>query len=228
MEGGKDRERMCLSVRQFHKYGLLALGLALLTALGACSGEPEPAAPEKSLYEQGLEVAEQMREMAGSDEYLGIYSDNAEIRAILKQAAGAEEQPQAVYRVRMEADEVFRLMGVSLEDFPASLRQTLRNKTASAAVTQLNGMGGSATLAAASLCTAQKLFVFTGEMEQNEIYLYIYESATPVAVTFTKGEGGAVLASGMFVLYDGFSLDSLEDVKETLSGFGVTVEKIAP
>lgn len=219
-------------MKRFWKTGWMLALAALLAVFPACGRQDTQDtqdAPGQSLYAHGLELISLMREMAGSEVYLSVYSDNEEIQSILQRAAaGAQAQPQAVYRIRRGEADLFQWMGISLEGLSQRLQQVLEEKTASAAVTQINAMGGSTTLAAASLCTAQKLFVSNEEMEQSEIYLYVYESALPAAATFTKGEGGAVLATGMFVLYDDFSADSLEEVRQVLAGLGVTVEEITP
>ena len=75
------------------------------------------------------------------------------------------------------------------------------------------------------MCTAEKLFV-SGELTENEIYLYVYENAAPVAVTFMMGEDGAVAARGMFILYEGFEADRLEEMEGVWERFGVWVERV--
>lgn len=58
------------------------------------------------------------------------------------------------------------------------------------------------------------------------IYLYTYENAFPVAVTFTVGEDGSVSASGIFVLYEEFTCGSAEEIEAFFSDLGVVVNEV--
>ena len=92
-------------------------------------------------------------------------------------------------------------------------------------ITQINGMGGTEELAVSSICTHGKTFV-DDSITDNTIFLYVYEDALPIAVTFTVGEDGAVSASGTFIMYDGFSCGSVEEVEESFRAFDVEVSEI--
>ncbi len=80
-------------------------------------------------------------------------------------------------------------------------------------------------LAASSVLTMGKTFVDT-TLNKNVMYIYIFEDAVPVAVTFTKGEDNTVSASGTFVMYDAFNGVSAEEIETALSEFGVEVEEV--
>ena len=77
-------------------------------------------------------------------------------------------------------------------------------------MTQINGMSGVENLAASSVCKVGKTFV-NENANEDVIYLYTYEEAKPIAVTFTVSEDNAVSATGVFVMYEGFTCDSMED-----------------
>ena len=86
-------------------------------------------------------------------------------------------------------------------------------------------MAGAETLAAASICTVSDTFV-CDNLTQNTLYLYTYETAVPVMVSFVTGQDGAVLATGIPILSDSFSPDSPENVQQFLEGFGAQVSEI--
>lgn len=58
------------------------------------------------------------------------------------------------------------------------------------------------------------------------IYLYTYDNAKPVAITFTVGEDGSVSASGTFVMYDKFNCGSVEEIKAFFSDLNVEVIEV--
>ena len=60
------------------------------------------------------------------------------------------------------------------------------------------------------------------------IYLYTYENARPVAVTFSVGENQAVSASGMFIMYDGFTCGSAAEIESFFSDISVDVSEVVP
>jgi len=201
----------------------MTLGILSLTILlGACGGR----AGAQSLYARGLEVVSVLEEMARSDEYLSILSASGELREILSEAGqGNFSRPKAVYRIRLSADAP--LPAEDLDGMSDALRESIRAKTLSAVVSQVNALGGVETLAASSVCTAGTTFA-GGELEEDVIYVYTYEDAVPAAVTFIGGEDGTVSATGMFVLYDGFHADSEADVGQLLAEFGVEVDEVGP
>ena len=94
-------------------------------------------------------------------------------------------------------------------------------------MTQINGMSGVENLAASSVCTVSKIFV-NENVADDVIYLYTYDDAVPVAVTFTVGEDQAVSANGVFVMYDQFTCGSSDEIKEFFSDISVDVTEVQP
>ncbi|MDE7218494.1 MAG: hypothetical protein K2O45_02570 [Oscillospiraceae bacterium] len=194
----------------------------LLVLLAACGGPAEV----KSPYEQGLELVSLLEEMANNEVYITSLAADTNIYSILRQAGqGDFSQPEAVYRITVSADAVLNLAEMDLSGMSASLQENLKSRANTAIFSQINSLGGVETLAAASVCTAQKVFV-SQELEEDEIYLYTYEDAVPVAVSFTPGEDGAVSATGMFVLYDADWENPEASIERLFSVFDVTVKEI--
>ena len=73
----------------------------------------------------------------------------------------------------------------------------------------------------------RKTFVSENAFE-NVINIYVYEGAAPVAVTFTLGEDQTVSATGTFLLYDGFTCGSAEEIKAVFSDITVQVTEVVP
>ena len=200
---------------------LLALCLALL--LGSCGGKPE-----KSLYAQGLELVSVMEEMAGSETYLStLSSDDALTQRLRAVAAGNFSEPKAVYEIKLPESLFSELSGMEPEEVSALLWENLQAKAVSSVFNHINALGGVEPLAAAAMCTAGRSFV-NSALKENIIYLYTYENAVPVAVTFLKGGDGAVSASGCFVLYEDFPTGSASEVAAALSDFSAQVQEVSP
>jgi len=205
---------------------LLALAMALLAGCGQ-----KAQAPGKSLKEQGQELVSLMGEMAASGDYVSFYTDADEMRELLSAAGeGDFSSPKAVYSIRFPDSALGGLLSLvgmnSLDGLSGELRANVKARMMSALPSQVNAMGGADVLAAASLCTASKTFL-NGEVSENVIYLYVYEDAVPAAVTFLPGEDGAVSATGMLILYDGFQAEDMETLSGQLEQLGAEVEEVS-
>ncbi len=208
--------KKCLSV---------VLTLVMLVSVSACGNGSKGSG--KTLYEQGLEVASLMVEATRTEKYVEIYSSSSELGKMIKEIGeGDYETLEAVYAITID-DEKFRgiLEVDNYNEISERLQAALRNRMFGSLITQINGMGGTEELAVSSICTHGKTFV-DDSITDNTIYLYVYEDALPIAVTFTVGEGGAVSASGTFIMYDGFSCGSVEEVEESFRAFDVEVSEI--
>ena len=139
---------------------------------------------------------------------------------------GDYETLEAVYAITIDDEKFREILEVdNYNEISERLQAALRNRMFGSLITQINGMGGTEELAVSSICTHGKTFV-DDSITDNTIYLYVYEDALPIAVTFTVGEGGAVSASGTFIMYDGFSCGSVEEVEESFRAFDVEVSEI--
>ena len=201
------------------------LTLIMLVSVSACGNGSKGSG--KTLYEQGLDVASLMVEATRTEKYVEIYSSSSELGKMIKEIGeGDYETLEAVYAITID-DEKFRgiLEVDNYNEISERLQAALRNRMFGSLITQINGMGGTEELAVSSICTHGKTFV-DDSITDNTIYLYVYEDALPIAVTFTVGEDGAVSASGTFIMYDGFSCGSVEEVEESFRAFNVEVSEI--
>lgn len=171
----------------------MTIVLAVLVTLVLC-GCGNAAPKERSLYTQGLDVANLVVQAAQSDAYLDQLSGNASLREILEDAAqGDYSTPKAVYELR------FSSLPEESDTLPEPLAKALHQQLLPTLISQLNAAAGAETLAAASVCTMSKTFV-ASDATDDTLYLYQYETGYPIAVIFTPGEDGAVSARGCFLL----------------------------
>lgn len=205
------------------------VGIIILTLCLSSCGNSKSNTAEKSLYTQGMELVQLMSEAAQSEEYIEIYTGNSEIKSILQNiGAGDHSAPKAVYAISISDENLTNMAELSNLDNPSeALRAFLTQRTFSAVMTQINALSGTESLAAASICTLGKTFV-NENANENIIYLYTYDHAVPAAITFIAGENHAVSASGVFVVYDGFTCDSADDIKSFFSDIIVDVTEVRP
>ena len=202
------------------------ISLATLLFLGACSNKAA-ASHASELYHQGLVLVSEMNEAVRSEAWVSLFTADPAVKEILLKAGqGDFSQPKAVYEIRFSDQAITSLTGqTGLTGFSESLQKRIHSAIQGAAVNQINAMDGAETLAAASICTVSDIFVCKG-LTENTLYLYTYEKAAPVMVSFVVGQDGAVLATGVPILCDSFSPDSPENVQQFLESFGAQVSEI--
>jgi len=200
--------------------------MIMVMSLCACA-ETKGVVSEKTLYEHGMDVIKIMAEASRAEEYVEIYTGGPELKEIIRTIGeGDYSAPNAVYSVRISEEAVLGILGMeNLDGYSDALKETLLSRTFGALITQINGYAGVNKLAASSVLALGKSFVDTALTEE-VIYIYAFENAFPVAVTFTIGENGAVTAGGNFVMYEDFTCRSLEEVQEFFGEFGATVLEI--
>lgn len=207
---------------------LVLLLPVLVLGLSGC-GNNGSVAETKSLYAQGLEVVRLMSEVAGSEEYMGFYTDSdAVTSAVQNISAGDYTTPKAVYAVSVTEEALAAMTEfIPLDNFSEEVKTFLMQRVLSSLFTQVNALGGAEKLAASSVCMVEKVFV-NESANRDVIYLYTYDNTAPAAVTFTVGEDGAVLAKGAFVLYDGFTCESADEIKSFFRDVIVEVTEVFP
>lgn len=184
-------------------------------------------ASDKSLYEQGLGVISLMAEAAQAEEYVGAYTGNPEIMEIIQNVgAGDYTTPKAVYSLSVSDEVLLSMLGLeNLNGISAELKENLLSRTFGSLITQINGYAGVNNLAASSVLTLGKTFV-DSSLTEDVIYIYTFENAFPVAVSFSVGENGAVSAGGNFIMYEEFTCSSVAEVQEFFSEFGAVVAEV--
>lgn len=210
--------------------GLVAItALAMVLSLSACSNNKNSAETSSSLYAQGLQIVQLMAEMTETEEYIELYTGSNEIKRVIQNISrGDYVTPKAVYAISVTNENLAAMVELDNLNNPSEeLKNFLMQRVFVSLMTQLNGMSGVDNLAAASVCTVSKAFV-AENVTDDVIYLYTYENALPVAVTFTVGENQAVAANGVFVMYDEFTCNSAEEIKAFFSELEVKVTEVKP
>ena len=206
---------------------ILMIGM-LFMALGltACGEDKE----ETSLYNQGLEIVSLMNEMVNNEAYVKNFTANDEILSIVKGISeGNYDVPREVYEINLGDNVSGLLFGENESSITMSdqLKRVMEKKAVSAVVTQINAYGGATNLAASTVCTAGLSFV-NDQIAEDLIYIYLYEEAKPVAVTFLSEGNGIVSANGCFLMVDEaepFGENELISLFEEMGGNVRKIEK---
>lgn len=195
--------------------------------------EAEPSAKGKqtklSLKEKGMELIERMDELAADEEYIKsmMSGDSWERKNVLKTAVH-KTKPRAVYQVTFDRwDTLFQMLEeeceVSIENMSEQEKEVLRQKAVGGLV-NLFQSSSTENLALSAVCLLEQCFV-SQDLKEDMVYIYIYKDACPVAVTFLKGEDGAVLAKAQYIFEEDFDLDS-EKSQVLLGMMGAKVKKL--
>lgn len=212
-------------MKKIIRYLAAILCLTMLLPMGAALAAEEP--EEKSLYAQGLEIIALMVEMAQSEEIIGAYTANEEVQSAAQSIAESDfSQPKAVYSIASLEQCLSELTDLlPLGDISEELREVITKRAIGSIMSMLNGMGGVDMILVASVCTVSKAFVNTDAAE-DIIYIYTFENAVPVAVTFITGEDGAVYATGTFILNEDFTCGSVQELEDAFEGVELDIAEV--
>ena len=196
--------------------------------------KPKAKGQKATLLEQGLSLAALMREKANSSDYRAILlGANGDLDEKVRElGAGNVSKPTAVYRLSGDFFFLVDMMGLEVSESvnlsPALKRDIAERLISGFAVMWTGKMTGALSVAAASVLQSQSTFV-SDELSENCAYIYTFAEGYPVAVSFTKGDGGTVLANASYVVDDDFpaSLEAMLDAIAEESGRNVLrLEKV--
>ena len=135
------------------------------------------------MYAHGLDVISMLSEMTRSENFIGIYTANSEIKdIILALGDHSYETPDAVYAITVPEETLTGMAELSdLGDASEELKDYLTQRVMASLMSQINAMSGVENLAASSVCTVGKTFVSENATE-NVIYIYVYEGKYRVSI----------------------------------------------
>ena len=202
---------------------LLILNVAVLNLFAKPS--------KKTLVEQGLYLASLMKEKASCDSYFAEASlkDDDDLFATLSEFSSDDvSKPTAVYKISGNFTEF--MQGIQATPDTKAFSPVLRKEfelsmlSGFPALWNFSATNSVSCVAAASVISSHKVFV-SKEISESCIYVFTFEDAYPVAVTFECGEDNAVFATATFVLDRHFP-KSLEDMFPEI-GRRLNVKKIS-
>lgn len=208
---------------------IAAMGLIMLFHMTGCSmgeaGGDEEAGESagKPLYEQGLVVVELINEKIHSEQYLSVYgSSDITASELMEKLKGRDlSEPDEIYEIVFSEETIEQLLKYLLEgemkNMPVLLRNELKGKMLDSFINMVNSRMGAYAVATTGILKSSSLFTDENVKEQNIMYLYCYEDCYPMAVTFSFGENGAILASGGPCFLE-FGFENEDELMEALFG----------
>ena len=153
--------------------------ISILVLFG-CSGSEKADVDQTpmKLYEHGLDVVSLMNEMINNDSFLELYTMGTNIHNVVADIrTGDYSSPKAIYELKVAKEELLALYSSETDpdffnEFSEELKHEVDKKMNSAVVSMVNGMAGMEQLAASSVCTGTKLFVYE-DLEDNVLYIYV-------------------------------------------------------
>ena len=209
------------------KWVSFALTMVMAVSLTACGSSQTKEEQVSSLYEQGLDMVSKMAEMTQSEEYISLYTDSPQVAEVVQEIGeGDFSEPEAVYSIAIPEESLAALLELGeLEDVPTELSDVVMDKLLDSWITYMNGMSGTVQIVASSVCSMEKTFV-NKAVTENEIYIYTYEDATPIGITFIVGENGAISAKGFFIMNEEFTCESVEEIKSFLGDEKIEIKEV--
>lgn len=175
--------------------------LCLMFFLTAGCGEKPKDRP--TLYDKGLSCVVTLSEEL-DEEYIGYFSSYGGLTDLVKEFAKQDySEPKSVYELTYSDGGLKQFLtfviGESAKEIPDAVRDRMGGFSYLANI--VNARKGSDYLAASSILTAEELFV-NEAVTKDSAYIYFYEDAYPVMVSFHAGEDGAVHAVGNYIFSD--------------------------
>ena len=135
--------------------------------------------------------------------------------------------PASVSQIQTDFDALMQAVGSADQvlQLPENVLNHLKKGIITSLPTMLDTQQNNMTIiAASSLCKAGKTFVAEG-LTESTMYLYVFDAAVPVFVTFVPGDDNSVSASASFVILDETASPAdAEDVKALFQTAGIPAE----
>ena len=197
------------------------LAVVLLLGLVGCAA-PQKNATDRELYDIGKELIKIQLEMVKSDKYQTMIGASSIAGNSLRDTviAGNYDSPSAVYSIKLsDIDALMDLFTSDWKELSETLREQLRFKVSIInVISQVNAKRGTDAMVLSSLNNSHKEFDGI-TVDQDKVFLYVFENGTPIAVRY--GKSGA---TAYFVFLD--KTDSIEDIQAEFSPYKCSVEKL--
>lgn len=169
---------------------------------------------EGDYYQKGLNIVENMDEMAECDGFIALLSASPDMNSIIKEIGKNDySNPKAVYKVTITPEEIDSIfLGAIGEDtnLPDDILSEARNRMVLSFPSRINAMEGSYVLASTSILTKSESFISNSTKEYS-LYFYIYDGGYSACVIFVPGENNIVSSTGYFIVNDSLSNTSSLD-----------------
>ena len=201
--------------------------LIVLSCIGTEAAEQntsEISANRQALYAQGLDLVSLISEMTSSDSYSFIYgaSTNEDLANVMDSIRKQDHTvPSDVFEIRTDLQElVVNMASDQSIQISERLMDYLRKRIVISIPSMLNAKMGYEQAAVASMASAGKTFLEEG-LSESMSFLYVFEDAFPVMVSFVPGENSTISANASFVLDERFSTTEPKEIEDLINESGI-------
>lgn len=174
----------------------------------------------KSLTECGEDVIDLMVEMIESEDYKALYNLPKECDEILNNLRETDySEFLAIYEISIPEDRLLD-SSVKKENFSKDLYNYISSSAYVSFASSINTKSGSSAAIVSSAFAVSKSFA-KKNMNENKIYLYVFENGFPIAVSFISDGDGVFRATGNFIINDKFVTDNEDSIEDSCKDFGI-------
>lgn len=199
---------------------VLSTAVFCLVFCGCEKADTKPDVSKKeqiSIYDRGLEIVQMLDEQAKDENYSKVFAGSDEITQLGQEIAkGDYSSPKAVYEISFDDEQLLKFVNAyeDVKDFSGNLKDMMKTRVKTSLINVINAQSGVEYVAAAGVYTANKIFV-SDELNQDKIFIYMFDNTYPVSISFVKGEDNAVSANGCFIFDKDLNSMSKEDIEKS-------------
>lgn len=175
-------------------------------------------AKEKSIYNHGLELVQELEKMSQSENYISCFFSSGKDFWSEKKDQFKLSKIVKCYQLDLNSENLIKMLSMMDSAEIDSVVMEMLEKKASGSFlpSMLNSRIGVIPLSLASVLTTSKIFD-SSELKKNTNYIYVFENSYPIFVSFEKGEDKAVLAIANYILIDELINTDIETLKEKIN-----------
>lgn len=209
----------------FKKHIILFFSLFIMINCSLCFAKDKNTESDNLLYQKGLSMISVMDEMAANKTWISAFSKTDVFQNIISDMSKIEHKKvKSVYKINITEDINYYLIEpIEVKKLSEELRIYLLNILQDSVITDVSAFGGDDILFASSICSYEKTFV-SRETKENVIFLYTFEKAVPVLISFVVGDNNTVSATASFILTKDFNIDNVQDVQKYFYDYSPQIE----
>lgn len=201
-------------------FTILLVCSLLMTLFASCKSNADV------FISYGEDVISLMAEMLENEEYASMYGLSDRYNETLdKLRQGDYSEFSSVYELSIPEEELIEKLDINEKDFSKDLYQYLCASSYGSFASRVNMEANVEAISVSSAFAAQKVLV-DKKVDENKIYLFVFEKGCPIVVSFITEEDGAFKASGQFIINDAFVTDDEDSIQESCKAFGFDNVKV--
>lgn len=186
-------------------------------------------AKEKSIYNHGLDLVQELEKMSQSENYISCFFSSGKDFWSEKKDQFKLSKIVKCYQLDLNSENLIKMLSMmdSAEIDSVVMEMLTKKVSGSFYSSMLNSRIGTIPMALSSILTTSKIFD-SSELKKSTNYVYVFDNSYSIFVSFVKGEDKAVLATANYILIDELINADIENLKKELNiaVFGAEIKEI--